>query len=133
MQKQPTRPYELASLCVFVLVLGVIGCYFLNKMRDDVRSVKTHWSGDTLVVRNITGRILITNLMVGSSGATTTLPKPVFIIDSEGATFSHEQMKKLEWRGEDKQVMPPPAVGTPITILFVRLEGSELSKTTPTP
>jgi hypothetical protein len=130
MNKSGIRLTDVLILCLICFLLGG-GCFYgFSKMRDNARSLETRWRGDTFYVSNITGRILITNLMIGTSGPAATLHKPIFIIDSEGAKFPYEQMKKLEWRGVRGEVVPPPAVGTPITVLFVRLEGSELPKAT---
>jgi hypothetical protein len=120
------RFLESALGCALaVIVVGAPVCLILgNQLQRVTREVKTRWSGETLRLTSIQGRILITGLAQG--GMVAKLPAPILLADSEGARWEISELKRFKWRNEGGGEMPPPTPGSPVQALFIRLESSEV-------
>jgi hypothetical protein len=123
----------IATLAAMALIWA--GSSALSFLRGVVRRVETTWRADKLVVDNITGHLLVTGLAgeSGGVGVGARLPRPVLILDSEGAAWTETELSNLEWLNEGGGKMAAPKRGSAVRALFVRLESSDYEAIRSTP
>lgn len=96
--------------------------------------VQTSWSKDgkgrdTLHITSLRGHRLVTHLVAASHGSDATyagasLPEPIFLLDSEGASIDSATLSRLEWRNEGGGREGAPVAGSAIRALYVELNAS---------
>ncbi len=115
------------------LLLGLAGMSvgLLHNLKNDIHGVETSWTRDRdgkdmLRITSMRGPKLITHLVEVSSDiyAGSSLPDPIFILDSEGASIDFATLQGLEWRNESGSKESPPAAGAVIRALYVELNAS---------
>ncbi len=114
---------------IVLLIIGInwgIGMAF-DHVDKDVSAVRTSWNADTLCFSSIRGYVVITHLAGYSQDTPVAaqLPKPAFLLDSEGARVERNTWDKLEWRDEVGNIRPPPSIGSRIVGLYHRLQPTE--------
>lgn len=117
------RVWQAAAIVVVVILGGQFAMRYANGI---VYEVSTGWYSGTLSCSTISGPLYITHLL-GYDGTTpiaARLPQPVFVLDSGAVKWSASDLAKLSWRDEGGGEHRPPAIGTAIRALYIRLQRS---------
>jgi hypothetical protein len=113
----------LCSLLCYALVFSRFG------LTGSLYGVRSFWTGNDLVITSIKSGYVITHLRAYPPPTGTPivarLPVPVCPVDSEGARFTPEDLRKLEWVGERSETRSAPSPGTRILAVYYRAQYSD--------
>ncbi len=118
------------GVCLSVLVLaGLVwsGSKYLQHTDQRMSAVTASWDGDALRFTSLRGFVVITHL-VGVSGQVAVeapLSRPMCLLDSGSVRMEKATLTKLDWRDEDGNKQPAPAVGSQIVGLYTRPDMTE--------
>lgn len=113
------------------LILGtaavIVPYTMLLRAMNKAKEMQTQWVGQDLRISSLRGGKIITHLTAYPSqggSIVAQLPSPIYLIDSEGASFTAADMKKLTWKGGNAIKVPAPSPGTTIYAVYYNPEYS---------
>lgn len=124
MNRQNATFYQWLTLLTIAVLYVLVPTVYNQFIVTELHSVRCRWREDTLRFSTISGLVEITHLM-GQSNRTPVvarLPEPLFLVDSESVGIAYASMKSLTWHSEGGHSFPVPPPGSPIVVLYRRLD-----------